>query len=169
MRNARRATISALIVTAIAIAVLSAGCDASKRAMKTVAIATLMTHPALDAVQDNLKKELARQGYVDGKNVRYIVRNANSQLGLAASIANELAAMKPDVTVAIATPMAQAVAKVARGPVVFAAVTDPVGAGLVASTDKGEKMITGTSDAWPYGAKLKLIRKISPKIGRAHV
>lgn len=36
--------------------------------VKVVAIATLMSHPALDAVQDNLKKELEKQGYVEGKN-----------------------------------------------------------------------------------------------------
>ena len=32
-----------------------------------IAIATLMSHPALDAVQENLKAELARQGYVEGE------------------------------------------------------------------------------------------------------
>jgi len=159
----------AITAAVIVAAGLTTGCNVSKRGTKTVAIATLMSHPALDAVQENLKKELGRQGYVEGKNLRYIIRNANSQVQLAANIASELAAQKPDVTVAIATPMAQAVAKVARGPVVFAAVTDPVGAGLVTSVDKGEKMITGTSDAWPYEDQMKLIRKITPSVKRLGV
>ena len=116
---------------------------------KVVAIATLMSHPALDKVQENVKAQLERQGFVDGKNIQYVVRNANGQVQLAASIAGELAAHEPDVIVAITTPMAQAVVKSARCPVVFAAVTDPVGAGLVSSLDKGENLVTGTSDAWP--------------------
>jgi len=136
---------------------------------KVVAIATLMSHPALDAVQDNLKKELERQGLVEGKNLRYIIRNANGQVQLAANIATELESQNPDVIVAVTTPMAQAVAKTARCPVVFAAVTDPVGAGLVKSLDKGEDTITGTSDAWPYEDQLKLIRQISPNAKRLGV
>ena len=136
---------------------------------KVIAIATLMSHPALDAVQDNLIKELGREGLVDGKNVRYVIRNANGQVQLAANIATELASQNPDVIVAITTPMAQAVAKNARCPVVFAAVTDPVGAGLVKSVDVGESSITGTSDAWPYEDQLRLIRKISPNAKRLGV
>ncbi|MFH0826122.1 MAG: ABC transporter substrate-binding protein, partial [Pseudomonadota bacterium] len=136
---------------------------------KVVAIATLMSHPALDAVQENLKKELERHGLVEGKNIRYVIRNANGQVQLAANIATELASQAPDVIVAVTTPMAQAVAKTARCPVVFAAVTDPVGAGLVKSLDKGEDTITGTSDAWPYEDQLKLIRQISPNAKRLGV
>ena len=127
-----------------------------------IAIATLMSHPALDAVQENLKAELARQGYVEGENVRYIIRNANGQVQLAANIATELASLDPDVIVAVTTPMSQAVVKKARCPVVFAAVTDPVGAGLVNSVSVGDSAVTGTSDAWPYEDQLKLIRVISP-------
>jgi len=138
----------------------------SKPSMKVVAIATLMPHPALDAVQENLKKELERQGLVENRNIRYVIRNANGQVQLAANIAAELASQNPDVIVAVTTPMAQAIAKVAQCPVVFAAVTDPVGAGLVKSLDKGEDTITGTSDAWPYEDQLKLIRQISPSTKR---
>ena len=134
--------------------------------MKVIAIATLMSHPALDAVQEGLKKELRRQGFVEGKNARYIVKNANGQVQLAATIASELASQNPDVIVAVTTPMAQAVAKSAWCPVVFAAVTDPVGAGLVKSLDQGEGTITGTSDAWPYEDQLKLIHQISPNSKR---
>lgn len=134
--------------------------------VKIVAIATLMSHPALDSVRQNAKKELERQGFVEGENIRYIERNANGQSQVAASIANQLASQDPDVILAITTPMAQAVAKVARCPVVFGAVTDPVGAGLVDSLDRGEDTITGTSDAWPYEDQLKLIRRISPSAKR---
>jgi putative ABC transport system substrate-binding protein len=135
----------------------------------TIAISTLMPHPALDAVQEGLKAELTAEGFIEGKNTSYIIQNANSQIQLAAGIANDLAARNPNVIVAITTPMAQAVAKVAKAPVVFAAVTDPVGAGLVASVEKGEPNITGTSDAWPYDAQLKLIREITPNATRLGV
>ncbi|MFC1552626.1 ABC transporter substrate-binding protein [Candidatus Latescibacterota bacterium] len=137
--------------------------------LKVIAIATLMSHPALDAVQENLIKELKRQNYIEGENIRYIIRNANGQVQLAANIASEMTSHDPDVIVAITTPMAQAISKTAECPVVFAAVTDPVGAGLVKSINQGEYKITGTSDAWPYEDQLKLIRQISPNAKRLGV
>ena len=136
---------------------------------KVVAIATLMSHPALDAVQEGIVRELRAMGFAEGKTIRYIVRNANGQVQIASAIANDLAAQNPDVIVAITTPMAQAVAKVTRGPIVFAAVTDPVGAGLVQSLNRPGEGITGTSDAWPYEDQLKLIRAISPAAVRLGV
>lgn len=159
-----------LVITVVVIGVIVASQFVkSKPDTKVVAIATLMSHPALDAVQENLKKELERQGLVEGKNIRYVIRNANGQVQLAANIATELTSQEPNVIVAVTTPMAQAVAKTARCPVVFAAVTDPVGAGLVKSLNKGEDTITGTSDAWPYEDQLKLIRQISPNAKRLGV
>lgn len=167
----RKVASTFLLAAVIGVAVWMTGCSKTEKPVesKTVAIATLMAHPALDAVQENLKKELAKEGYVEGQNIRYLVRNANGQVQLAANIASELASQNADAVVAITTPMAQAVAKVSRSPVVFAAVTDPVGAGLVKSLDKGEENITGTSDAWPYEDQLKLIRQISPNAKRLGV
>ncbi|PYK57285.1 MAG: hypothetical protein DME21_17655 [Verrucomicrobia bacterium] len=46
-----------------------------------------------------------------GSQHGYLVRNANGQVQLAANIASELDSQKPDVVVAITTPMPQAVAK----------------------------------------------------------
>lgn len=68
-----------------------------------------------------------RVARIEGQNIEYIEQNANSQISLTAIIANDLAARNPDVIVPITTPMTQAVIKVAKAPVVFASVTDPVG------------------------------------------
>lgn len=138
------------------------GCTQQKGDMKVIGVAMFMSHPALDAVLENAKKELAQQGYIEGKNTKYIIKNANGQISLTAGIASDLAAQSPDLIIAVATPMAQAVVKSAKCPVVFAAVTDPVGGGVVKSL-KGEEKITGTSDAWPYEDQLKLIRQITPQ------
>lgn len=170
----KRFWFSLSILTITLMAGFSGGCKAKLKTsavpqVKTVAIATLMSHPALDEVRKGIVDELRREGYEDGKTIHLIVRNANGQVQLASNIAAQLAAIDPAVTVAITTPMAQAVAKTARGPVVFAAVTDPVGAGLVQSVDRSEERITGTSDAWPYEDQLHLIHRITPNVRRIGV
>jgi putative tryptophan/tyrosine transport system substrate-binding protein len=165
----KRKSMGFLLVLVACLSIGSFQCKSADEGKKIVAIATLMSHPALDSVQANLRLALDKEGFVEDKNIRYIVRNANGQIQIAASIANELASHNPDVIVAITTPMAQAVVNVARGPVVFSAVTDPVGAGLVVSLDRGEGMITGACDAWPYQGQLELIKAITPKVTRLGV
>lgn len=137
--------------------------------VKVIAIANLMSHPILDTVQENLLKELRREGYEDGKNMRLILRNAGGQMQVVPSIAHELVAQDPDIIIAISTPVSQAIKKVAKCPVVFGAVTDPLSADLVSSFERGEEMITGTSDATPYDEQLRLIKRITPEAKRLGV
>lgn len=163
--------VAVLLVLTLVFAGGNSSCtpEGSGRGEKVIAVATLMSHPALDAVQESMRQQLQREGFEEGKNVRFLVKNANGQMPLTANIASELAAQNPDVIVAVTTPMAQAVVKSAKSPVVFAAVTDPVGAGVVKSLDQGEPNVTGTSDAWPYEDQLKLIRRVTPSVKRLGV
>ena len=125
MKTKQLSLLSAVLLTSVAAFTLT-GCQSNGQQEqlrpKTVAIATLMTHPALDAVDKGMRDELAKLGYKDGKNIRFVTRNANGQTMLATGIARELASLKPDVVVAITTPIAQAVAKTPFRPIVFAAV-----------------------------------------------
>ena len=68
---------------------------------------------------------------------------------------------------AIATPSAQTVAAAAREiPVVFSAVTDPVGARLVKSLDKPGANITGITDMLPIDKHLDMMLRIVPDAKR---
>jgi putative ABC transport system substrate-binding protein len=161
--------------TLIAIAAVAAAAiwwsQPHKTSGKTIAVVTLMSHPALDALKSAALNELEAQGYAKG-DINLIERNANGQVTEAATIARSLAADKPDLVIAITTPVAQAtVAANLQCPIVFSAVTDPVGAKLVASTTTGagNGMVTGASDAWPYQEQLKLMQAITPNAKRVGV
>ena len=129
MTKRSRIPVIALLCVAIGILALAISKNRSGAGGKTIVIATLMSQPALDEVLNGIKDELRERGYDESHNVRIIERNANGQIQLAATIANEIAAQDPTIIVPITTPLAQSVAKVARCPIVFAAVTDPVGTG----------------------------------------
>lgn len=156
----------------LVVMVAATGCGRDKESesqVKQVAIATLMTHPALDAVIENMKLELGSRGFREGENIQYTVRNANGDVNLAVTIIRELQRSNPDVLVAITTPIAQVAAKEARSPIVFSAVTDPVSAGVVASLENPPASVTGVSDAWPYRAQLALAKEIVPSARRLAV
>jgi putative ABC transport system substrate-binding protein len=66
---------------------------------------------------------------------------------------------------AIATPSAQACAqKIKDIPVLFSAVSDPKGAGLVASMQAPGGNVTGMTDMSPVDRQLELMREILPAL-----
>lgn len=82
-------------------------------------------------------------------------------------IAAQLIADGVDVIVPIATPAAQIVQAATEDnqiPVVFSAVSDPVGAGLAASMEEPGANITGTSDLLNTNAILDLMLTANPDI-----
>lgn len=134
-----------VLTSALTISLL-AGCGSTSSNTKKVGIIQFMDHTSLNEIKDSFDGEMKKLGYND-KNVEYTFKNGQGDTNTCASIANDFAGKDFDCVMAIATPAAQAVAKLAsKTPVVFAAVTDPVGAQLTSSLTKPDKNITGTSD-----------------------
>ncbi len=135
-----------------------------------VAVTAIVEHPALDAVRDGIKDELEANGYKVGENLKFMYESAQGKPTIAAQIARKFIGEKPDVIVAIATPSAQAVVAATKDiPVVFSAVTDPMGAKLVSNYDKPGGNVTGLSDMSPIGQHLDLIKEITPGAKRIGV
>jgi putative ABC transport system substrate-binding protein len=129
----------------------------------TVAVTAIVEHPALDAARDGIKAELEAAGYAEGKNLAFTYESAQGNPATAAQIARKLVGERPDVIVPISTPSAQAVVGATKDiPVVFTAVTDPVGAKLVQDAGHPGGNVTGMSDLSPIGAHLDLIKEITP-------
>lgn len=132
-------------------------------APKHVAITQIVEHPSLDAAREGIIDELQNAGFVLGEDLEVDYQNAQGNPATAAQIARKFVGDAPDVIVAISTPSAQAVAAATRDiPVVFSAVSDPVGAKLVKDLDRPGGNITGTSDLAPVAQQLDLIKEITP-------
>jgi len=135
-----------------------------------VAVTAIVQHPALDACRDGIRDELKANGYEEGKNLKFVYESAQGNPGTAVQIAQKFVGENPTVIVPISTPSAQAViAATSDIPVVFTAVTDPLGAKLVANLDKPGGNVTGISDLSPVGKHLDLIRQIVPGAKRIGV
>ncbi len=142
---------------------LSAQAAAPQYSIKVTAI---VEHPALDSVRKGVYEELLANGYVEGKDFSWEFQSAQGNIAIAGQIAKKFAGDKPTVIVAIGTPSAQALAAAVRGqyPIVFSAVTDPVGAKLVKDLQNPGANITGASDILPLEKHLDLIREMLPNV-----
>ena len=136
-----------------------------KKDVFRIGISQFITHQSLDATREGFVDELAKQGYVEGKNIEIHLQNAQGEQRNLKTISQQLAESS-DVVLAIATPSAQSLANTTQTtPVVFSAVTDPVSAKLVESKEHPGGNVTGTSDqsSDAISTQINLIKKVLPK------
>lgn len=139
----------------------------------TIGIIQFAEHGSLDNCRQGFIEGLAEEGFIEGENVVFDIQNAQTDTAICAQIADSMAG-KADMICAIATPAAMAAFNVAQDknlPVIYTAVSDPVGCQLAGADGTNPGQITGTSDALPVEAQLKMIRALMPeatKIGILH-
>jgi putative ABC transport system substrate-binding protein len=134
--------------------------SATSKAYK-IGVTQIATHPALDGAVQGFKDALAEKGFT---NVTYDMQNAQGDMATASSIAQKFASESLDLILGVATPTTQAVVKaVTTTPIVFTAVTDPVGAGLVTTPEAPDANVTGVSDLIkPVTPILELATQLNP-------
>lgn len=138
-----------------------------------VGIVQYMDHASLNQITEYVEKELDAKAAETGATYDYqdYFFNGEGDATTLNQIGAQLKDDGVDIVVAIATPTAQIMQSVFEGtdtPIIFSAVTDPEGAGLVASNDAPGANITGTSDALNTDAIMNLIFAQNPdadKIG----
>ena len=136
-----------------------------KKDVFRIGISQFITHQSLDATREGFVDELAKQGYVEGKNIEIDLQNAQGEQRNLKTISQQLAESS-DVVLAIATPSAQSLANTTQTtPAIFSAVTDPVSAKLVESREHPGGNVTGTSDqsSDAISTQINLIKKVLPK------
>jgi putative tryptophan/tyrosine transport system substrate-binding protein len=136
-----------------------------KEKVVKVGIIQLVEHPSLDAAREGFIEALKDAGYEEGKNLEIDYQNAQGEVNNNTTIAQKFVADEKDLILAIATSSAQAVAKSTTSiPILFTAITDPVGAKLVESLEKPGGNVTGTSDTHPDAIKntIKSIKDFFP-------
>jgi putative ABC transport system substrate-binding protein len=114
-------------------------------------------------------QRLRELAWIDGRNLAIEYRWAEGRNERYAAITTEFVRLKVDVIVTVSTPPTFA-AKQATAviPIVFAAASDPVGTGLVASLARPGGNVTGLANliSDTSGKKLELLREAVPGLRR---
>ena len=132
----------------------------------TISVSQIVQHPSLDAMRQGFMDYLEEKGF----QVRYKVHIAGGNPATNLQIAGRIIAEDPDLVLAISTPSSQACAQKIKGKtILFAGVTDPVGAGLVKSLKKPGANITGTTDMSPIDRHIILMKEIHPQLKKLGV
>ena len=130
-----------------------------------IGIVQIMEHTSLNTIRDAVIDRLAELGYVDGKKCTDDAQQANNESTTVQQILDQFKADGDDIIIAITTPCAQLAAPYSEEiPVVFSAVTDPIGAGLCDSLESTGANITGTSDKLAITKILDFALEMKPEI-----
>ena len=132
-----------------------------------IGICNYVDDASLNQIYENIVSRLEELGQKN--NVNFVVNydNPNADANVMAQIITNFIVDEVDLMVGIATPVAmnmQAATEDNQIPVIFAAVSDPLGAGLVDSMANPGANITGTSDYLDTAAMMNLITALNPDI-----
>ena len=167
--------LAALALSAVTVLSLAA-CGAKEQAPEKtdsykIGICNYVDDASLNQIVDNIRSRLTEVGQEKGVTFEISYENCNADAAVLEQIVANFLADGVDLMVGVATPVAmkmQSATEDSQVPVVFSAVSDPLGAGLVESMEKPGANLTGTSDYLDTAAIMKLIFAADPdadKIG----
>lgn len=158
-----------LMAAVVALGALSGCTSAQGDDKKKVSVVQIVSHSSLDTIRDSFSDEMEQLGYTEGE-IELEYYDAGNDTSTLDSILSTASGDGSDVIVAIATPTAQSAARYAEEiPIVFAAVSDPIGAGLTSSLEEPDKNITGTMDDIQVDQILEAALEIDPDMQRLGV
>lgn len=149
----------------------STASEESSGASYTIGICNYVDDASLNQIVENINARLAEIESEQGITINVKYDNCNADANVMNQIVANFAADNVDLMVGVATPVAMAMQSAtedSKTPVVFAAVSDPVGAGLVASLEEPGSNVTGSSDNLDTNSVMNLIFAQNPdakKIG----
>jgi putative tryptophan/tyrosine transport system substrate-binding protein len=130
--------------------------------------ALLIGNAEADSFRTELREELHKAGYVEGRNLFFEFRSAEEKLDRLPKLAAELVSLKVDVIVALYTPCARAAQQATREIPIVVVSANPIETGLVASLARPGGNITGISllAAELHGKCVELFRDMLPAVRR---
>ena len=148
--------ISLLLALTLSLALISVvGCGKEDKNAIKIGILQVATHSALDDAREGFEDTLKAWAKENGKTITFECQNANGDANNELTMAEKIVASKPNLVLGISTSSSRASANLTEDiPVLFTAVTDPVGEELIRNN------VTGTSDINPVGDQIQLIKDI---------
>jgi len=171
-----KSTIKITVIAIISLLVfVVAGCGGNNNQQSNeqekvfkVGVTQFVAHPALDLDQQGFLDQMQEEGFINGENVTIDIQNSQGDFNMAKTIADKFVGDKVDAILAITTPSSQAAVQAVKGtdiPVVFIAVSDAVGAGLITELEQPTGTnVTGVYSADPVEQQMDLIIEVVPNV-----
>ena len=167
----RRDFLGALVGTAVAWPLAGRAQQAERMRRVAILMGLAENDPETKARLEKFRADIEKLGWSEGRNVHIEIRFAPAGAN-AQALAKQLIALQPDVILAHSAQVADVVQRETRTiPVVFVNVSDPIGAGFIASLARPGGNFTGVLhyEVGIVGKWLAMLKEIAPRVTRAAV
>ena len=167
-----------VLILSLMLSITLSACSSSKQDIEnseeeektyTIGICNYVDDASLNQIVDNINARLDELNEKNGTKINVIYDNANADANVMRQIIANFISKDVDLMVGVATPVAidmQTMTEDNQIPVIFAAVSDPLNAGLVDSLQVPGHNISGTSDFLNTEALMRLIVAQNPQIAK---
>jgi putative ABC transport system substrate-binding protein len=169
-KTTRTAILMGILLLVAALVAALVACDKEQSGIYTVGVINVAEN--LDESLVGFKNGMTELGYVEGRDIRYLYEGPTTEIDRLPAAARHLLAAKVDLLLTMTTPATLAAQKATAGtglPVVFAIVTDPVGAGIVESISAPGGNVTGVTFGPQEARRLEWLVRIAPAIRKIYV
>jgi len=158
-----------LVASFVVIAIVIVSTLLSPTKMITVGVTRWATNAEFDRSIEGFKQGLALKGYIEGKNIRYLVENPETDLAKQTSIIEEFIKQDVDLIYSITTPgtiIAKELTEKIQSPipVVFSVCTYPVESNLIAALDNSANNLVGTRNYVPFAKQYYVFEQLFPDV-----
>ncbi len=132
-----------------------------------VAVVYVTPHKLFDQTIVGIRRGFADKGFVEGKNLSLTISHANGDHSILQQLVTSTAGSDADIVFALSTPGLGAVAaRIKNKPVIFAEVTEPVGAGAGKSFTDHQANVTGSVAPAPLEGGFTWLMRLFPNTRR---
>ncbi len=159
--------LAVLLLTAVFSAFAGGSREEKSSSSYKIGLCNYVDDASLNQICENIKKGIGDIETRNNVKIEVLEDNCNADSNVLSQIISNFIAEDVDLMIGIATPVAmtmQAQTEDNQIPVIFAAVSDPVGAGIVESLSSPGSNITGTSDFLDTAAVMNLMFALNPSI-----
>ena len=143
------------------------GLKASNKEIPRIGVVQFAMVPNVERCKKGILKALADNGYVDGKNVEIVYKNAQADFSVISSIMQDFVRREVNIIVPLSTPCVQAAVQTAgKRPdikIVFTYIVDPYRIGAARTSTEHLPNMTGVSCFPPIEKMMDLIHEMFPE------
>ncbi len=153
-------TVALMVVAVLVVMMMSYSTTNGSPLRVGIVNAVSMRDPLVEAFQS----QMAQMGYEEGYDIIYLYEGPITDTDERLAWAQSLVEQGVDIIFGVTTPGAQSAAAVTSSiPVVFAPVTDPIGAGLVDDLNQPGGNVTGITNGNPHPLRMQFLFELAPE------
>jgi len=147
-----------------------AACGTTPDEPEMVTVGVVSLAPVFEPIYQGFRAKMTELGYVEGENITYLYDGPVGDIAKLDTVAQEMVDKNVDLLLSFSTPATQASMRATtETPIIFAPISDPIGAGLVDSLAEPGGNATGVTFGIGEPRRLQWLLDVAPDVEQIYL